>query len=332
MTKLSWAYRFFWILLITGCVLTCTYGPIPWASIWKGVLDRLSGSSLQWNPLLDERIPRLIVILCTGASLAATGAVMQSLFQNPLASPSVLGISCGGSLLVIPIFAFGWHVSYPFSISIAAFSGCLLTLLIVYGLTRYHGPVQMNTLILTGIAVSSLLLSVQGAILYSLRDQWQLIQLITEWEVGSTLDRSWKHVHMQLPLTLIGLFGAFCYRHEINLLALGEEEAANLGVNVAKVRWRLFLCVALMTGGVIAAVGMIMFYGLMLPHVIRKLFGSDHIHLIPLSICYGSVVLLFMDLGLRVFDVRAFALGNFSAIIGGFTLVALLIKTRKQTV
>jgi iron complex transport system permease protein len=330
MTYYAWAYRFFWVLFIVGCLMTCRYGSIPWASVWEGTLNRLSGASMEWNPLLDERIPRLIVILCTGASLAATGAIMQALFQNPLAAPSVLGISSGGSLLAIPIFAFGWHVSYPFSIPIAAFCGCLFTLLVVYGLARYHGPIQMHNLILTGIAISSLLLSIQGAILYSLRDQWQLIQLITEWEVGSTLDRSWKHVHMQLPLTLIGLFGAFNYRQEINLLALGEEEATNLGVNVAKVRWRLFLCVAMMTGGVIAAVGMIMFYGLMLPHVIRKLFGSDHVHLIPLCICYGSIILLFMDLGLRISEIRAFALGNISAIMGGIALVVLLIKTRKQ--
>ncbi len=319
-------------LFLMGCLWTCWQGSIPWNAVWEGALHRFSGSSSEWNPLLDERIPRLIVLLCTGASLAATGAVMQALFQNPLAAPSVLGISSGGSLMVIPVFALGWHVSYPFSISIAAFCGCLITLLLVYSLARYHGPVQMHNLILTGIAISSLLLSLQGAILYSLRDQWQLIQLITEWEVGSTLDRSWRHVHVQLPLALAGLAVVFYYRKEINLLALGDEEAASLGVDAAKVRWRLFLCVAMMTAGVIAAVGMIMFYGLILPHVMRKLSGSDHIRLIPLCIGFGAVVLLFMDLGLRALDVRALALGNVSAIVGGLALVVLLMRSQKQYV
>lgn len=319
-------YFLFIVLFVAGCIITCTHGAIPWSLIWASTVARITGESNLWNPLLDERLPRLIVILCTGASLAVTGAIMQALFQNPLAAPSVLGISSGGSLFVIPVFVLGWHVSYPFAISIAAFCGCLLTLLLVYSLARYQGPIQMHNLILTGIAISSLLLSIQGAILYSLRDQWQLIKLITEWEVGSTLDRSWKEVHMQLPLTLIGLFGAIKYRHEINLLALGDEEAIHLGVDVAKVRWRLILCVALMTGGVIAAVGMIMFYGLILPHVLRKIFGADHSRLVPLCICYGSVILLFMDLGLRIFEIKAFALGNITAIFGGISLVVLLLK------
>jgi iron complex transport system permease protein len=324
-------YFLFILLFIAGCVITCTYGALPWATIWEGAVARIKGESNLWNPLLDERLPRLIVILCTGASLAATGAIMQALFQNPLAAPSVLGISSGGSLLVIPVFVLGWHVSYPFAISIAAFCGCLLTLLLVYCLARYHGPIQMHNLILTGIAISSLLLSIQGAVLYSLRDHWQLIKLITEWEVGSTLDRSWKEVHMQLPLTLIGLCGALKYRHEINLLALGDEEAIHLGVDVAKVRWRLILCVALMTGGVIAAVGMIMFYGLIMPHILRKIFGADHSRLIPVCIGYGSVILLFMDLGLRIFEVRAFALGNITAILGGLALVVLLLRKSATT-
>lgn len=319
-------YPFFFLLLALGSIITCTYGAISWDSLWEGAIARIKGESNLWNPLLDERVPRLLVILCTGASLAASGAIMQALFQNPLAAPSILGITSGGSLLAIPVFILGWHVAYPFAIPIAAFCGCLLTLLLVYCLALRQGAIQMQSLILTGIAISSLLLSIQGAILYSLRDHWQLIQIITEWEAGSTLDKSWKEVHMQLPLTLIGLCGALKYRHELNLLSLGDEEAFHLGVDVAKVRWRLILCVALMTGGVIAAVGMIMFYGLILPHILRKIFGADNARLIPLCIAYGSTLLLSLDLFLRIFEIKAFALGNITAVFGGITMVILLLK------
>lgn len=249
---------------------------------------------------------------------------MQSLFHNPLASPNILGVSCGGGLLVILVFILDWHLKYPFAVPIAAFTGALLTLLFVYWLSRSGGEVQMNTLILTGIAVSSLLFAIQGALMYALRDQWMLIQTLTEWEAGSTIDRDWKHVHMQLPLTIVGLYGCWTYHREIDILALGEEEAVNLGVEVNKVRWRLFLCVALLTGGAIASVGMIAFFGLILPHLIRYIQGPSNDQLIPLCTLVGSTALAAMDLVLRLFELHALSIGNISAIMGGLCFLLLL--------
>jgi iron complex transport system permease protein len=312
------------------CFLTLALGDTPWNLLWKGVIERVQGVSSRWNPLLDERIPRLIVLLCTGASLAVSGAVTQALFQNPLASPSVLGISAGGCLLVVPVFIWQWHIIYPFAIPLAAFLGCLGTLLLVYLLAQRDGHVHMGPLILTGIAVSTLLLALQGAVLYAFRDHWQLIQMITEWEAGSTADRSWKHVHMQLPLTLIGLSGCFAYRKELNLFSLGDEEAQNLGVDVATVRWRLFLCIALLTAGALAAVGVIAFYGLMVPHILRKLCGADCTRLIPFSLVYGACILAGTDLLLRLGEIHTVSIGNVSALLGGLFFLILLMGTRKK--
>jgi len=224
-----------------------------------------------------------------------------------------------------------WQTKYPYSIPLAAILGCLITLLVVYSLSKRNGTVQISTLILTGIAVSTLLLAIQGAITYALRDHWQLIQTLTEWEAGSTSDRSWKHVHMQMPITIVGLFGCWTYSREINILALGEEEAKNLGVEVEKVRWRLFLCVALLTGGALAAVGLIAFFGLVLPHVIRKLFGPDSKNLIQLNMLVGSTTLVLLDLFLRVFEIHSFSIGNISTILGGVFFLALLINMSKGT-
>jgi len=312
------------LLLVIFSILTLVIGDTPWNSVWEDVVKRIHGTTATWNPLLDERIPRLIVILCTGASLAVAGAVMQALFHNPLASPNILGISCGGGLLVVLVFVMQWHLAYPFAIPLAAFIGSLLTLLFVYSLSLSRGGAQLNTLILTGIAVSSLLLAIQAAIMYALRDQWMLIQTLTEWEAGSTFDRDWKHVHMQLPLTLIGLFGCWYYRSEIDILALGEEEAKNLGVEVDKVRWRLFLCVALLTGGSIAAVGMIAFFGLVLPHLVRYVQGPANHHLIPLCMLVGGTTFAAMDLLLRVLEIHSLSIGNISAILGGVFFLILL--------
>jgi iron complex transport system permease protein len=329
--KISLTYFFFCLLLLASVTATLLIGDTPWSDVWTGALQKLQGLSFRWNPLLDERLPRLIVLLCTGASLAVGGAVTQALFSNPLASPSILGISCGGSLVVILIFIMEWHLDYPYAVPLAAFGGCIATLLFVYLLTRYKGEIQMQNLILTGIAISTLLIAIQGAIMYSLRDRWQLIQMLTEWVAGSTVDRTWKHVHMQLPLTLVGLFGCWFYTPEINILALGEEEAKNLGVDVNKVRWRLFLCIALLTGGSIASVGFIAFFGLVLPHLLRYITGPDNRRLIPLCIVAGGTILLCMDLILRVMEIRAFTIGNLSAIMGGIFFLFLL-GNRKRVV
>ncbi len=324
-------YSLLFFLLLCCMVLTLSYGDTSWESIWNGVQERWIGVNQEWNPLLDERLPRLIVILCTGASLAVSGAIMQSLFHNPLASPSVLGISCGGSLCVVVVFVMGWHLEYPYAVPMASFLGCLTTLMLVYMMSRIQGGVHVQSLILTGIALSTLLLAIQGAIMYALRDRWQLIQTLTEWESGSTTDRSWKHVHMQLPLTIVGLLGSWLYSREIDILALGEEEAKILGVDVQTVRWRLFLCISLLTGGAIAAVGIIAFFGLVLPHVLRRISGPNARVLIPLCMLAGSTTLLAMDITLRICSLHAFSIGNVSAILGGLFFVILLFGSRHRS-
>ena len=250
--------------------------------------------------------------------------------HNPLASPSVLGISSGGCLSVVLVFIFDLRFSYPYALPLAAFIGCFATLCLVYGLSRAQKGMHLTNLILTGIAVSTLLIAIQGLLLYALRDHWQMIQTITEWEAGSTIDRNWQHVHMQLPLTLVGLWGCWIYREELNILALGEEEAKNLGVDVQQVRWRLFLCISLLTGGALAAVGMIAFFGLVLPHIIRRLQGPDHLLLIPLCLVAGAAVLTSLDFILRFFELHDISIGNLSAIIGGFFFLFLLFRPQKH--
>lgn len=254
---------------------------------------------------------------------------MQSVFRNPLASPMVLGLTAGGSLLVLFVFLLDWHLTFPFMVPVAAFTGCLAALLTVYNSARQSGQVSMTRLILAGIALSTVLVAIQGALLYAFRDRWDLIQTFTEWEAGSTAYRSWNHVHLQLPLTLIGLFGCLYYRHEINILALGDEEALSLGVEVNKVRWRLFLCVCLLTGGALAAMGVIAFFGLVLPHVLRSAYGPDNRRLIPLCILIGSPTLTALDLVLRSLSLHQLSIGNMSAILGGIFFLVLLLRSQR---
>lgn len=330
MTRYTTIYIATFVAFILCSFWILTSGSTPWDEVWQGALARLNGTSSEWNALLDERLPRLIVLICTGAAWAASGAVMQSLFHNPLATQSALGITFGGSLFVIFVFFLDWHLVYPWSVPIAAVIGCLLALLLVYSICKVHGNIQVYELLLTGLAVSVLLVAAQRTLLYALRDDWHLIQTLTEWEAGSTFDRTWKHVHMQLPLTLIGLWGCLRYRQEINILCLGDEEARNLGVDVKKVRWRLFLCVSLLTGGAIAAIGIIAFFGMVLPHLIRLLIGPDNRKLIPLCILVGGATLAGLDVILRHFELYSISLGHLSGVIGGTFFLVLLYYQRSS--
>lgn len=319
------------LLLAFSIALAIWWGDIPLSDALSHASARWQGTSASWNPLIDERIPRILVIIVSGASLAASGAVMQALFQNPLASPGVLGLCAGGSLMVVCVFILGLHVHYPFAIPVAACTGSLLTLLLVYFLAKWHGRMHLNNLIMTGIAISTLLIAVQGAILYALRDQWQMIQALTEIEAASTLDRTWRHVHMQLPLAIIGLWGCWFYRREIDMMALGDEEARNLGVDVERIRWHLFLCIALLIGGAIAAIGMIAFVGLILPHLLRRLQGPENVRLIPLCILGGGAILLALDVFLRILAIQALTIGTVTAVLGGFLFLLLLMGDRSYS-
>ncbi|MEX1012445.1 MAG: iron ABC transporter permease [Waddliaceae bacterium] len=309
-------------LLILLSLVTLCYGDTS--------LLNMQWDFVSWNPLLHERLPKLIVLLCTGASLATAGMVMQSIFQNPLASPSVLGINCGASFAVTLVFILSLHNSYPYSIPLAAFVGSMATLFIVYATASAKGRGQMAPLILTGIAVSTLLLACTSALTYAFRDHWQLMQTLTEWEAGSTADRNWRHVHMQAPLALIGLLGCYRYREEINILALGDEQAINLGVNVKQARWHLFLCVSLLTAGATAAVGNIAFFGLVLPHLLRKFFGPDHRTLIGQCIIIGSASLIGLDLILHTLKLQIFSIGNVSSVLGGAFFLILLLNPFRE--
>lgn len=321
------------LLLLLGTAIGILYtGPTEWSLVQEGAIARLLGRSTSWNPLLDERLPRLIVLICSGASLTLSGIITQSLFQNPLASPMSLGLTAGSSLCVLPLFLFGHHLSFPMLIPITAFLGALGTLLLVYTLAQEKGHVQLSTLLLTGMALSTVLSAIQGTFFYALREEWSLMQLLTEWAAGSTLDRTWQHVHLQLPLTLVGLLGCWSERHALNLLAAGEEEAFYLGVDVQQVRWRLFLSVSLLVGGAMAGVGMIGFFSLILPHFVRRWMGNAHQLLLPAGFLLGATTLSALDLTLRVIPLHAFSIGTLSSLLGGFFFLFLLTEQRERDV
>lgn len=321
-----------WILVFFLCAISIvllTYGEAPFVSTLLEIPFSFHPSLNTWNPILHERIPRLIILISSGASLAVAGAVMQSVLCNPLASPSVLGMSTGGAFFVLIVFLLGLQNIF-FLIPIGAVLGSISALFLVFFIARYSGN-KTTMLILIGISISLVLASIQGCILYAIRENWHLVQIITEWSAGTTYDRTWTHVHMQLPLAIVGLTGVFYYINAMNLLATGEDTAKALGIDVEKVRFLLFLFVAFLTGGVTAAVGIVPFFGLVIPHIIRRISGPNHQKLIPLSALTGSCVFCCLDFILRYFKMYFLSIGNLSAILGGIFFLILLFSQRKKT-
>lgn len=295
--------------------------------MWSDLFDRSVHPS-GWNPLVHERIPRLIVLIASGVSLVTSGIVIQALFQNPLASPSLLGMNVGGALMATLIFLLDLRFSHPYLLPMAAIVGSLAAVCLVYTIAWAHGGARLAPLILTGLALSTLLISVHSFVLYSIREQWQYTLAITEWMAGSTFNRGWHHVHMQLPLTLVGCVVCWNYREELNLLSLGEDEAMHLGVDVARVRWRLFLAVSLLVGGTLAALGVLPFFELLLPHILRKVCGADHRALLPVGALGGATSLVVLDVLLRTFHITSTSLGHLSALLGGTFFLFLLFQQK----
>lgn len=316
--------------LLLIIIFTLVLGSIPFSEAWESMLLQLSGKISVWNPILDDRLPRLIVLFFTGASLATAGATMQALFQTPLATPSILGTSAGGSLMMAPFILMQWQISLPYILPLAAIAGCFLSLFIVYGLSRGRGDLSTAGLLLTGIAVSSLLFSIEGAMNYAFRTHWQQMQLLSELSSGSSANIGWLQAHLLLPLSLVGLFGCQYYAWELDLLSLGDEEALSLGVDLNKVRFRLFLCIALLTGASIASIGNIAFFGLLIPCVLRIIYKANHRLLIPLCIFWGGIALCAIDLFLRFFALNALTIGHISALCGSLLFLGMLLSNQKS--
>lgn len=322
----SASFFFFLCLGLLCAALTLTLGSLPLEQVFEGVKGRFWGLHSQWNPLLDERLPRLLVLSASGASLAISGAVMQSLLQNPLATPGVLGVSAGSSLATLLLFMSGLQQWSFWILPLTTCLGAWAVLLLIICLWSHLSHKSFGSLLLIGISITTVLLAIQSALLYAHKDNWPLMTAIVELEAGSSCDRCWTHVHMQMPLTLIGLACCCRYSRELNLLALGEEEALHLGVEVDKVRWRLILAVGALCGGTAAAIGNLPFYGLILPNLLRSLYGSNHRFLLPLCICAGASLLLFLDLLLRSMQWHYLTIGNLSAFLGAFFFLHLLYR------
>lgn len=279
--------------------------------------------------LWSIRLPRVVLTGLVGAALAVSGAALQGIFRNPLADPSIIGVSSGAALgavasIVLALTPFG-----SWSLSIFAFTGGLITTAIIYRLARHGGRTDVVTLILTGIALNAICGAGTSFFIY-LADDAQL-RTITFWTMGSTGGATWKAVSIYLPFAATGLLLVPRWSSALNLLVLGEYEARHLGINTEHTRLALILLTATMTGASVAIAGTIGFIGLIVPHLIRLVAGPDHRLLIPVSALGGATLLLMADLFARtVVSPSELPLGTVTALLGGPFFLWMLHRTLRQ--
>ncbi|WP_406115548.1 FecCD family ABC transporter permease [Streptomyces sp. NBC_01014] len=294
------------------------------AGIGGAPLDRV-GESVLWN----VRLPRVVLALLVGGSLGCAGALMQGVFGNPLAEPGVIGISSGAAVGAVGSLALGLSFFGNWTVTVCAFAAGLVTVLLVYALSRSGGRTEVVTLILTGIAVNAFAGALIGLFLF-FADNAQVTQ-ITFWQLGSLSQATWPKVLAVLPCALLGLTVAPFHARKLDLLALGERPARHLGVDVERLRIVLVLIVALLTAAAVAVAGIITFVGLLVPHLLRMANGPGHRFLVPGSAVGGAVILVAGDLAARTVAAPAeLPLGVLTALFGSPFFFWLLRRTRRR--
>jgi iron complex transport system permease protein len=283
----------------------------------------------QQSIILDVRLPRMLVALFAGASLALCGLVMQGMFRNPLASPSVLGVSSGASLGAVIAIYLGASLISAWAIPLFAFIGAGLSLSVVYRVALSRGQTNIATLLLSGVAMSSLNVAATSLLLALSLSNWDVARMIIYWTMGGLDGRTWDHVLIILPIVLSGFVFLLFYSKQLNLLLLGELHALSVGVDVKRTRRNLLIVSTAMVGASVSVVGGIGFIGLVVPHILRLLLGPSHRNLLPASLLGGAIALLGADLFLNsFFNELAIPLGVITAALGAPFFLFLLIKQR----
>ena len=279
--------------------------------------------------LMDVRMPRILVGTLAGACLAICGTVMQGMFRNPLASPSILGVSSGASLGAVVALYLGLASISIWALPVFASAGACLTLLLVYRVASQRGHMAIGTLLLSGIAIGALNTAASSFILALSLNNWDVGRMIVYWTMGGLDGRTWDHVLLIAPFATVGVGLLLFFSRNLDALLLGEVHAASVGVDVVRTRRWLLIITSLLVGVTISVCGGIGFIGLVVPHILRLLIGPHHRYLLPASALGGAICLLGADLMLRtLIPEKSIPLGVITAMLGAPFFLFLLIKQR----
>lgn len=326
------------LLLIAVALLSIGIGAVEIAPLQTlTILARKIGVNLpvdftaqQESVLLAIRLPRVILGLLVGAALAVSGAVLQSLFRNPLADPALVGVSSGAALAVSGAIVLGETLAIPaffkiFFLPLAAFVGGLVATIFIYRLGRRKDGANIATMLLAGIAVNAFAGAGIGLMSFVASDAQ--LRSITFWSLGSIGGATWSSLAVAAPLILISVFFLVRLARSLNVILLGEAEARHLGVNTERLKWQAICLVALAVGAAVAVSGGIGFVGLVVPHLLRLTIGADHRFLLINSAVLGAGLILGADvLARNVVAPAEIPIGIVTAFIGAPFFMWLLLK------
>ncbi len=323
------------LLLIAVLIFAIAFGavsilPAEMFSSLKHFFEGKDPANIYEGVFIQLRLPRVLLCAITGAILAVSGVLMQGLFRNPIVEPGLVGTSAGAALGASIVFVMAPNFSPAFKsftgpllLPLAAFTGALLATYVVYSLAKNAKRVSIMSLLLIGIAVNAVCLSGTGFMSYIARDPQA--RSITFWNLGTFSGASWQQVFIVGTVATIIFIFSLRYSKQLNTLLLGEEEAGYLGVDADKLKVRIMLLNTAMVSVATAFVGVISFMGLIVPHLLRLLIGSDNKKLLPASMILGALLLVMADMCARLILAPAeVPIGIITSLVGAPIFILLL--------
>lgn len=280
--------------------------------------------------LFTLRLPRTVLVAITGAALAGSGAGYQGLFRNPLADPYLIGVASGAGLGAIVAMSAGWtgQLLGLMAVPVMAFSGAMITVAIVYQLARVGHTLPTTNLILAGVAVSSFATALTSFLMISSSGE---VRRALVWLLGGASLSGWQPVLAELPYAALGLGILLTCGHALNVMQVGDEQAQQLGLQVERVRRLVIISASLATAAAVSFSGIIGFVGLVVPHIVRMVWGSDYRRILPLSVLGGASFLLTGDILARVVMApQEIPVGVITALVGAPFFLWVLRRAKNQ--
>lgn len=282
----------FILLLAVLIGISCGIADLSWQELKDGLF--LGVQSENYRIVYLIRMPRVFCGILAGTNLALAGCILQGILRNPLADPGIIGVTAGAGLFAMVIMIILPEITNL--VPIAAFVGAMVAVVIVFALSWQRG-VQPLRMILAGVAVAAFFGGAQTALMVFYSDR---IQSTINWMAGGFQGASWSHVSMILPYTLLGLAAVFFISRWLNALQLGEDTARSIGLPVEKIRFVLLILAALLAASAVSVAGMLGFVGLVIPHMVRLVTGSDFDYLLPCSAIWGAAFVSMTDSAARL--------------------------------
>ena len=317
--------------LIMMLILSMAIGSvfIPPTEVWRVLMGVASNETFR-TILLDIRLPRTVLIALVGAALAGSGATYQGLFRNPLADPYLIGVASGAGLGAIVAMSVKWPYTILglLAVPLAAFIASLLTVYLVYTFAHIGRTVPTTNLILAGVAVSSFATAITTFLM--LRSTGEVRRALG-WLLGGVSLIGWDITLALIPYLAIGMTMLVLTGYALNLLQFGDDQAAQMGLNVRRAKFVIIIAASLVTAAAVSFAGIIGFVGLVVPHIVRIWWGVDYRRLIPLSIIGGASVLLFADVLARiVLAPQELPVGIVTALAGAPFFLWILRRAKNQ--